>query len=854
MNTLTYARESLGSGAMSSTFTTSYLTRQIEDAVMQRYFLAARHRDKELEEQGWQLSYAVGSDVFVLHANPAPKAASGRSRVVGTGEIFRDDDDSNKEAIAAALGAFVWFDLLPDLPLLLIPPLNQSIRRIVAALTDQFAHATRSSPALAQVEARLQARGVSLEPGDMELIRQAALLDGEGRILERIRTLLEKKRILSMDAGLPSDRFPAALSNALRPFESTKELDEFQRNQKMWMRGLLLKRGWVRLEDYSDTKDAVKTIIHEGNRTIITRDGDSMEIDRFITRGQFDRSIKEAAEGMARLSLINNRLTREVGIKSLMLFITGDISIHDVGSLMDGRLKMRFTESYIRHPRCFLDEPGVLRPISGPDGEHTTPTDVLDLCLGRFDDMSAPFEGPWRGAFRLAPDAIERVSEVVAKDPLVAAATLDEWRKLVRTTQNLEPPSTYLSLISRIISVDPSRLRHEIDLLRPRIELEIWKAWESYFEIVVELRFVIEVAGANSPRPRLVPNLIFEGKPAVDRFFTAAESWLRNPASFSSAEYRSLRDGLISHEPSPSGEELVRNGYYSYLAHGWLLAAQGQWQSAAILARRAGEASSDAAEYKPGRPNGRESKYFEAFCRRHSAKSRADIQYLDELLCSAKQIAAAEADQAPRDAIPLDVVPERFESERIALALSDVLFVWHDSGDVSKMSLEVKRQLREILERIVTQIEAIHAGARTAELVRSSREKTIVTTDLHRTDYRKCQDTRKQLLQRAWRNYFGIGLMIRDYEIVEDAWEGLQSELQNEGLTLPDTDLSQFGMLVDACGKFIFSRSQVERFQADKALQDFDDKLQAVPREYATMPYDRDRFRLWIKTARDLRR
>jgi hypothetical protein len=839
---------------MSSAFAISYLTRQIEDAAMQRYFLAARHRDKELEEQGWQLSYAAGSDVFSLHAEPARRAAAGRSQVVGTGEIFRDDDDSNKAAIAAALGAFVWFDLQPDLPLLLIPPLNQSVRRTVAALTDRFAHATQSSPALEQVRARLQARGVSLEPGDMELIRQAALLDGEGRTLDRIRTLLEKGRLLSMDAGLPSGRFPGALSNALRPFESQKELNEFHHHQRMWLRGLLIKRGWVRLESYDDTRDTVDFFIRAGNLKVITRDGDSMEIDKFITRGQFDRSIKEAAEGMARLSLINNRLPKEPGAKALLLFITGDISLHDVGSVMNGRPNMSFTQSYIRHPRCFLDEPGVLRPISGPDGEHTTPTDVLDICLGRFDDMPAPFEGPWRGAFRLAPDALDRVSEVVAKDRTVAGATLDRWRELVRTTQNLEPPPTYLSTISRIISVDPSRLRQEIDLIRPKIELEIWRAWESYFEIVVELRFVIEVAGANSPKPRLVPNLIFEGKPAVERFFAGAESWLRNSASFSSAEYRSLRDGLISYEPGPSGGEPVRNGYYSYLAHGWLLATQGQWQSAAILAKRAGEASSVAGDYKPGRPNGRESKYFEAFCRRHSAKSRADIQDLDELLRSAKKIAEAEAGQAPLDGIPLDVVPERFESERIALALSDILFAWHDSGDISRISPEVERQLRMILQRIVTQIEDIHVGVQTAGLVHRSSEKTIMTTDLQWTDYRKCQDTRKQLLQRAWRNYFGIGLMIRDYEIVEDAWEGLRSELQNEGLMLPSNDLSQFGMLIDACGKVIFSRSQVERLQADKALEDFDDKLRTAPREYATMPYDRDRFRLWIKTARNFRR
>ena len=77
--------------------------------------------------------------------------------------------------------------------------------------------------------------------------------------------------------------------------------------------------------------------------------------------------------------------------------------------------------------------------------------------------------------------------------------------------------------------------------------------------------------------------------------------------------------------------------------------------------------------------NGREANYLEAFSRRNSARTRADLDGLDELIASARNIYHLELElvsQSGDSEWPHDPVPERFMSEELALAMTKHFFDW----------------------------------------------------------------------------------------------------------------------------------------------------------------------------------
>lgn len=797
------------------------LIQQIEDAALQHWFIRAREADRaNAQAHGWTFRYAVGTDVLMQHAEPAESATQGQDMAVGGGEVFRDDPPEVKTNIAAALAAVICFDLDRERPLLLIPPMNLQVRRNIAALGRKFLAAGVLDPSRIEEWAReFEQRGAVLTESEAALIRDMTLVDGS-RALARMRGLLDAGRVLSLDAGPLPPSFDDDFRHALRPPFGQEEHRMQAERVAAWTRTLLGFRG-------------------------------------------AGRNLLEVAETLARLEMFNQRLATASDGRKRLLLITGDSSLLDAARLVDGPGGESFADAFLRHPRAYLDEPGVVRPKdegAAAPGSHARASEVLAVCLGRFHDVQDPLGPPQGGRITLPPHLQEQIAGVARSDPEAHRRTRRRWLSVARASTRFEPPELYLDQLRGAMD-RPDRLREELDRLRPKIAEDVGKAWDSFFEVTVELRFVIEVWANQRPMARMLPWLCFEQLPQVDAFFAEARGWLRDPGSFSMRRYRALRAGLDTPEDGAAHD---RARYFSFLAHGWLLASQGQWRSAAILANRAVAAGRQDRDPQPGGVNGREASYFAAFARRHVAERRADLGGLGDLLDAAEAIARAERRPTEGGDWPLDVVPERFAAERLALRLSDLLFAWNEAEEAGQV--EGARRALALIGAMTEDIwrftAAIEENLDRQERIAAAFAAAGRELPAYQPGREIRRQIRLQLLRRAWRNLFGIGLMVPgSLATARRAWDCLSADRprmdgQDDAAGgAEDMAFSSFAQLVSTCATRLFAPEESERARAGEGLAHLLAGLRKAtsgapgPDNLLVFRYDRLRFIRWIEAA-----
>lgn len=776
---------------------TERLERQIADAALQDLLLMARKEDRKKEKDGWHFRYAAGADVVVLHADPEDHAIANENMAIGAGEVFQEDARERKIGITTLLGAFIWYELQRAAPILLVPPINLQLRRIVNGIGRKIVQEEQSAKIkIADIARRLDEGSPAAEL--IGTLNQIAMLEGPVPQLKRIRSLLDAGRLRSLDAGLPEGAFPPAFRQAARPFQSL--LDQASLRSRI-----------------SDWRERIIGARH--------RDGAA------------DQRINEAAEAMARLQLINKRLSEIEDGKHRLLYITGDNSLLEAGDAIHDVHDGSFTRAYLRHPRAFLEEPGILRPAGAPS-HHTALDEVLTLCLGRFADLKNGFGPRNRNDVPLSDDIKGLIASVIAKDPNVPEATWSKWRDASDAAARMVPPPSYLDMLLRTAMSNPERARAILERERPRIAAEAAAAWELFTDVVVQFRVVVELE--ESSQPREPPCLCFEGQPAVTTFFHAAESWLKNPSSFTKAEYDRHRAAIAQNDAS---------GYFINLAHAWLLATQGQWRSAAILARRSAAAAPLSNHPVPAGPNGREARYLSAVCQRHAARSARELVGIEVELRTARDIAVAERGQAEDPDWPPDIVAERFQAERLALELTRLHFEWHEVSEGSKSRARIKMGFYATdIKKMIDTVSKNLTEVRLREDVLQGQGKRL-PIDMPSLDQR--ETIRKHLLRRSHRNMFAIGLMAPGHlGLAEEAWQKLEAERENH----PDTVNSGFANLLYNCGMALFSSDADLRNEALRKLRLRRAELRStderdLPKDLVVFPYDAARFIAWIDTV-----
>lgn len=369
--------------------------------------------------------------------------------------------------------------------------------------------------------------------------------------------------------------------------------------------------------------------------------------DRFdaIERKKTSQSRADAA-AMAHLEMLNAAAIQSEKAPRI-LYVTMDSSLHDAGNryeLPDS--EETFTERFLRHPRCYLDEPAVLSPVGSDDDEDASSlVDFFEIIDNYFDGQNLP--RPFEGSVEIPTKVIRQLT----KSSDLRNDVLDRWGKFEG---------------ARVATTVPNA--------------ESWnnieQAWDSLLAVGVAARYAMELHTHSVNYDRSVPIPVLEGRPVLTQFIEKARSWQMRPNTFSIPEYTKFRSDV-------DREDETRYGFY--LAHSFLLALKGQWETAQSLAERALERTNKS-ESAPTKSNGREALLLLSICQRHTARTSEDLDGLERRIDRVEQIYRHEKSElelerkAGKSVWPHDIVPERFDTERLALKYTRYRMQIHEIG------------------------------------------------------------------------------------------------------------------------------------------------------------------------------
>jgi hypothetical protein len=615
------------------------LTDLLRDAAIQRRFMRARALDREFEREGGRIIYAVDADVVSMYGDPAAIAV-GRDGRIGYGQVFHDDEKSLSNAISARLADYVFFELSPHVPLMVIPPIEFEIATMIRVLAKDFG-STPPSITLDETqvrncvgELRQNLSGDHAESSNYIRLAEKALKliymrTGKSEAFRRLNNLLYLDKITSPEnvAEKLGD------NNLIQTFASFSKISDMFNHS-------LLSREWT---------SRLKGTHNEAQRDEVSR------------KRSF--SIERDAKALALLEIWNSKI-EEFGYK--IVYITGSRQIFEATQSYCSDNSLNFAEHYIRHPRTFLADAGVLRTDEDDlSADGLSPfANWLKIFLANADAGEDILDG-----FKLAPHAKEVAITAMRRNGGLAQKCRNGWRNY---SDNLRaayrPPIDVVALLTeemRSIPNGNSVLREwntiEADLDR-KIEDSIGETWEICFRAATKTGWTFAFYGAsNAGIPsRCPPPLRFDSWPETEKFICKISGWHRD-ADFDTHFYES-KIGKINEEDS--------TGYAYYLAHAALFAGRGLWSVAGILSERAVSKIEGFGNDKNGYADGREGCFLTAFCRRHSARSLKDLDGLEDLLSKAEMILDRETQSRPA----LDAVRERFDTERLALGVTRHLF------------------------------------------------------------------------------------------------------------------------------------------------------------------------------------
>ncbi len=609
------------------------LARLILAVAKQRRFMQPWIGDKRFAANGGTLLHAVDTDVISFYTAPEKNAVASGARE-GYAQIFPEDDTSLAEALGRALVTQLFYHIERQHPLLVLPPMEKEVGAVFAGMT---LGADREQKVATKELGQLRRQAAAWkDEGDAQVLldrlrREAPTMfavlrgtDGASRQIVRLRRLLRDVRIAPLDYALENgDVSDPSLRAALAPATDFADRVRFSD----------LKEGWfVRL---------VQTKSESRSRVLIFDD----------------------AQVLARVQWVNERLDPD---RFRLVLITGDSAIHEAArSYRPEQAEHCFADLYLRHPRAYLGEPGVLDSDGVERGgeEEQRPgsklLELLDILLAKVDVRGAGYRADLDEYLAMSElELRERCASVLKTHPNILTEFRDRWGKY---TENLKV-SYALTCVAEDLSVGLKDLQHDVQAVMDRIEDElrarIRQTWDAYFEVVTDLGYglLFQQAIQCGVRARNPPVLSYDT-------FDQAGTFLKRMLSSRAAgkwdkSYRYDLEALRQEDPSR---------YTYFLAFAVLYAAEGVWHIAALLAEKAMDLA-DAGTYE--RISGREAAYMRAVALRHAARRVADLDQVGPMINVATQ--RLERDRLGRPDIKAGEI--RFAAEWPALWLTYHLF------------------------------------------------------------------------------------------------------------------------------------------------------------------------------------
>lgn len=614
------------------------LPRVLADAALQSHFMAPRRHDLAREREGAKFVYGIDASVVPFWGNPMADEADGDPYV---GRIFSHDPADLATAIGLGLLNHV-FNYLGDTkpPLLIVPPIEREITGILQALqqTDHSSASSRVAARVGEIVERLRGELTPERLGTLNIKLHEIIFDeiGEDVELRRILLLFAQRRLLKLeDAGSLLKMRDPLLADTLLPSENVLHR-WFEYGARKNGEGL--DPGW-----YRRLKDAAPA------------------------RG--DTNLKSDAEVLARLEVWNRILARE-GSDHRFLYITADLSIFRAAAGVDASWDTEgksatFAEAFLRHPRAFLAEDGVLGRVDDvalrdQEARAETVGEWLKLLTEPADASFAELLDAARNR-RGPPPSIEAFAAKMSQPHAhgrtaedLAQGLLQKWDHFAKgaLAARDDPREAFLGL-TKDYSKPADTVFQMLRDAHEGLEGRRAETLRQYINVTTQLSQKIEAGQEKQPLLSSIAPIFFEGWSEANEAIAAMSGW--SDERIEEAVYQDAVD-LISRDDSSS--------YAFYLGNAAFFAARGRWKSAAMLSRRA------RGIHDENGANGREAAYFEGFCQRRLARSPHELAGASECLATAVAILAEER-QAGRY---LEFAEERFTFEAATIDLAHHLF------------------------------------------------------------------------------------------------------------------------------------------------------------------------------------
>lgn len=599
-----------------------------QDALRARELLEISGRlDDDEKDRGKtaRTIYAIDSNIAIFLSDPSRHASSrmrqGAHRV-GFGAIFDSDPAELNDVVAHALAEHLYLELRKFGPLLVIPPITEELHPHFLELTDAFENPTAEEMKKWEAEAlvligqleRLERFKGPAEELIPEVQQALFLLYGPAAALRRLKHLLTGLHLVSSDIASRSDKIISddKVRRALAPPRSAWETAYLTYRARKWMDGGL----------------------HTG-------------------REKREKNAFRDGYVMARLEQMNIALETAKS-PAQIVYVSADRNLIDVVQRAENPyLQVRHPRSWLPRISIFERQEDEHRETRKTRAKYRKVGDLLsDLLRGEEirtsleDFLTVVAHAHEEKKIRKRADAKklkERWHEYLEK--ATASFVPREETKNLFFDRSRKMVERYSSKIERF--------RADIDSLR-----EI--TWEECFAAMLIIA-ATEAQSSDRHYARTVAPLIFELWEETQRTLDEFLQW-HTAEEFDS---RAFSEGLARIDK----QDDTRYARYTVLAT--IFASRSEWEMATSAAKRAFERVEPRSALVGG-PNGRESSFVEAVCRRHIAKDEKDLDYSTILLGRAEQIAELELENVRPD--ERDIVPERFVSERIACDITRFYF------------------------------------------------------------------------------------------------------------------------------------------------------------------------------------
>jgi hypothetical protein len=604
----------------------------LKAAARQRRYMQPWLGDRRFRAAGGTVLYAVDTDVVKLYTAPDQVAVATERRAEGYAQVFPDDEPSRSEALGYGLAAHIFYRLAGKEPLLVLPPMEQEIRRVFKGVShDAKIEQDKADAELVRLREVVSALELEKDPQALleRLDHEAPVLarvcsgrKGPSAELRRFGRLLRDARIVPLAFALEQHWIEEpAWRQALAPAERFADRVRLHDLREAWFDRLVS----------SKSEAASKVLIYDD------------------------------AQVLARLEWVNARVDRRQG---RLVLVTGDSSIHEAAvSFKPEGEEHTFADLYLRHPRAYLAEPGVLSPESPDpsDSEKTELLDWLDTILARFQTENLSYRVGLDEVIRLEDRALERmVGPLLGSQPDFAAAIRARWERYTRNlvpTHLLEAPADEEENEEGFGDLRGS-LKELLAKVGDQLQRRKQETWEACFVAAVPVGYgllfhqTVEQKTPSHNPPLLTYDSFGRASDFVQRMLAsrAGRTW--------DESYRRDLDALLEEDPSR---------YTYYLAHAVLFAAQGVWHVADILADRALDIAD---KERPWHISGREAAYLRAVVLRHSARRVTELAKVGPLLDEAQRRLALDREGRPE----LEAGEIRFDAERLALYLGAHFF------------------------------------------------------------------------------------------------------------------------------------------------------------------------------------